>query len=334
MQNLNKGFSLIELIITMGVFAILTSMALTFSGAFLQDNRMSSANNDLVGSINMARSIAVSKGQRASICSSTDNLTCTNTAWELGWIVFSDGGVAGVVDGDDRIFKVSNSAAIDISITNPGGFIQFKPQGAIASVCANCLDKTIYQRLDTLFIASIKNLFPVADANASGDSGNSGDSGGSGGSGNSGNSGHSGAVVKSCVAPDSKVTNGYSGSSGGSGNSGSGNSGSGNSGSGNSGDDSASNFKQYYQEMLAGLEKISPIPSAYASESGDSGDSGRSGTSGSPGNATCDDGSGSVQVAIDDSSFLICDSSRANEGGRLISVSHVGRITRSKTICN
>jgi len=312
MQNLNKGFSLIELIITMAVVVILMSMVLTFSGAFLQDNRMSSANNDLVGSINLARSLAVSKGQRASICSSTDNLTCTNTAWELGWIVFSDGGVAGVVDGDDRIFKVSNSAAIDISITNPGGFIQFKPQGAIASVCANCFDKTISQRLDTLFIASIKNLFPIADANASGDSG------GSGGSGNHGNSGHPGEAVKSCVAPNSKVTSGYSGSSGGS-------------GSGHSGDDSASNIKHYDQAMLAGLEKLTPIPSAYASQSGGSGSSD---ISASPGSATCDDGSGSAQVVIDDSSFLICDSSRNNEDGRLISVSHVGRITRSKTICN
>ena len=225
----SKGFSLIELIITLAVIAIVSSIAMTFSGAFLQDNRISTANNDLVSSIHYARSTAVTRGTSTSICASSDGMTCTSTAWELGWIVFTDEGSAGVVDGTDRILKVSNQASIDISITSPSAYLQFKPQGAVASVCMNCLDKTITQRLDSIFVAAIKNLSPISIAHASGSSGSSGSfgssgsSGSSGDSGSSGGSGHSGGsgeLTVSCVAPDSEVTAGGSGGSGHSGGSG------------------------------------------------------------------------------------------------------------------
>jgi type IV fimbrial biogenesis protein FimT len=37
-----------------------------------------------------ARSEALKEGQIVTICSSTDGATCGNTAWDKGWIVFSD----------------------------------------------------------------------------------------------------------------------------------------------------------------------------------------------------------------------------------------------------
>jgi len=335
-MNIHKGFSLIELIITLAIIAVVSSMTISFSGAFLQDNRLSIANNDLVGSINLARSAAVSRGVKTSICASNDGATCTNTAWELGWIVFTDGDTAGTVDGTDTILKVSNNAGIDISITNPAGYIQFKPQGVVASVCVNCLDKTMTERLDSIFVAALKNLSPISLAHAgnSGSSGNSGDSGSSGNSGNSGNSGSSNATSQNCVAPDSQVT-ADSGNSGNSGNSG---------GSGGSGGSSASlDMQDYANYAFNVLQQISPIASAHASghsgDSGNSGSSGGSGNSGSSGgsnsnNATCDDGEGTPQVALDDSSFLICDSSQHSERGNLISVSAVGRVARTKVSCN
>lgn len=328
-----QGFSFIELIITLAVLAVLSSMMLTFSGAFLQDNRMATANNNLVASINLARSAAVSSGQRASICSSSNGLSCTGSAWENGWIVFLDAGTAGVIDATDKILKVSNNAGIDITVYSPGSYLQFKPQGAVASVCVNCFDKTLAQRMEDIFVAAINNLSPVSNAFAdSGSSGNSGDSGNSGGSGDSGGLA---AVTRTCVAPPSQVT-GASGDSGNSGNSGGSNAGSGD--SGNSGGSGLSfNVQRYTDYALNALSHVSPIASANAS-SGLSGGSGTSGGSGEAGGggvvATCNKGEGTAQEPIPPSTFLICDSSNTGEKGKLIEVSTVGRIVRTVVYCD
>jgi len=293
-----KGFSIIELIVTLAVFAILSSMALVFSGAFLQDNRISTSNNDLVGSINLARSTAVSRGTRTSICASNDGATCTNTVWELGWIVFIDGGTAGTVDGDDSIIKVNNNAAIDISITSLSAFIQFKPQGAVVSTCVSCFDKTLRQRFETIFAAVGKTFSPVSSVYASG-------------SGDGGSSGSSGGVVLNCTAPESKVKSGGSSS--------------GDSGGSSLSNDSLNSYKDHAFNLL---QQLSPIATAQAGEQESSKAESKSST------ATCDNGSGSAQVEIPAQSFLICDSSRHLERGSLISVSVVGRVSREKTSCN
>lgn len=301
----NRGFSLIGLIITLVVVAIVSGMSLSFSGAFLQDNRLSVANNDLVSAINLARSSAVTRNAKASICASSDGQTCTGTAWELGWIIFTDGDSAGVVDGTDEIVQVHNKAGIDVSITSPSAHIQFKPQGMVASVCVNCMDAINSKRIKfaRMLVAAIKNLSPVSSAFASGASGSSGTSGGSG------------DMTQSCIAPDSEVT-GDSGSSGGS------------SRSGSSSTSSRFELEHYGHYALNLLKQVSPIALAHAD-----GESGSSNIS-SGGAATCNNGEGTPQQALNDSSFLICDSSRNAEKGNLISVTSVGRVTRSKVKCN
>ncbi len=351
MQRL-KGFSLIELVITLAVVAIMSSMVLTFSGAFLQDNRLATANNDLVGSINLARSTAVSRGETASICASSNGTSCTSTAWEQGWIVFSDTGTAGVIDGADQILKVSNKVGVNVTVNSPSFYLQFKPQGYVASTCVNCYDKTVNQRFDSVFAAVINNLLPIslAQASESDDSGNSGStsddsSDDDGSSGSSNSSSTSSAPTLSCVAPASTNSSSGSGSS------------NDDSESDDSGSSSASyNVQKYTDFAFNFLDQISPISSAQASESDDSDDSGNSGSSsddsasddsgdsGSSGSssnntntgakATCDDGTGAGQQPLSKSDFLICDGSKSAERGSRISVSAVGRVSRSRAICN
>jgi len=319
-------------------------MVLTFSGAFLQDNRLATANNDLVGSINLARSTAVSRGETASICASSNGTSCTSTSWEQGWIVFSDTGTAGVIDGTDQILKVSNKVGVNVTVNSPSFYLQFKPQGYVASTCVNCYDKTVNQRFNSVFAAVMNNLSPIslAQASESDDTGNSGstsddssDDDGSSGSSNS-SSTSSSTPTLSCVAPAS--TNSSSGSSGSSND---------DSESDDSGSSSASyNVQKCTDFAFNFLDQISPISSAQASESDDSDDSasddsGDSGSSGSSSNntntgatATCDDGTGAGQQPLSKSDFLICDGSKSAERGSRISVSAVGRVSRSRAICN
>ena len=51
-----------------------------------------------------ARSEAVTRNTRVSICNSNNGTDCGGT-WSDGWIVFSDAGTAGSIDGTDEVLR-------------------------------------------------------------------------------------------------------------------------------------------------------------------------------------------------------------------------------------
>lgn len=84
------GFTLLELMVTLAVAAILVTIAIPSYRGLVQRNTVTAAVNDLVGDLNYARSEAVTRGQRIYLCKSNDQSTCTsNDDWNKGWIVFA-----------------------------------------------------------------------------------------------------------------------------------------------------------------------------------------------------------------------------------------------------
>ena len=107
-QNTQNGFTLIELIVTMAIAAIVLSVGVpTFRGAIANNSMVSDANR-FVASVNVARSSAVKYQRNATICASANwNATtpsCTSTTdWSNGWIVFVDKDRDGAVDADEVV---------------------------------------------------------------------------------------------------------------------------------------------------------------------------------------------------------------------------------------
>lgn len=84
------GFTLLELLVTMSVAAILLVIAAPAYRSFVQRNSMVAQVNDLVGALNYARSEVVSRGQRVYLCQSSDEAHCTDgDDWCNGWVVYS-----------------------------------------------------------------------------------------------------------------------------------------------------------------------------------------------------------------------------------------------------
>lgn len=100
-----RGFSLIEVIIALAVVAVLAVLALPSFTGTLRQSRMTSAANSLVSALNTARSEAVMRARRVSVCPSTDGDRCGGADWSAGWIAYVDGGVAGRFDGDDLVLR-------------------------------------------------------------------------------------------------------------------------------------------------------------------------------------------------------------------------------------
>lgn len=135
-KNTQNGFTLIELIVTLAIAAIVLSVGVpTFRGT-VANNAMIADANRFVTSVNLARSSAVKFQRNATICASTDwnNAvpTCTGgTDWTEGWIVFVDKDRDNTVDADEVIAvneplndRASFSSGTQSSFTyNSRGFI-------------------------------------------------------------------------------------------------------------------------------------------------------------------------------------------------------------------
>jgi len=86
-----SGLTLIELLVVLAIAAILTTTAVPSFQSFLQNNRMSTTVHQFVSSLNLARSEAVKRGERITMCKSSNASTCSNSGdWTQGWIVFVD----------------------------------------------------------------------------------------------------------------------------------------------------------------------------------------------------------------------------------------------------
>lgn len=80
------GFTMIELMITIALVAIMISLAYPSFVSVVNSNRLAGATNDLVGDLQYARSEAIRRNTRVTACASSDGSTCSGSDWSE-WIV-------------------------------------------------------------------------------------------------------------------------------------------------------------------------------------------------------------------------------------------------------
>jgi type IV fimbrial biogenesis protein FimT len=94
----HSGFTIPELVITVGIVAILLSTAVPAFNSTIRDNRLVEQTNSVLLDFYYARSEAAKRDVRVILCRSanpeSDNPTCGGTAnnWSSGYLIFADDG--------------------------------------------------------------------------------------------------------------------------------------------------------------------------------------------------------------------------------------------------
>lgn len=76
-----RGFSLLELMIAVAVLAILSAIAVPNFSALINRDRLTSQANELVATLQYARSEAVRLNSRVTLCPSTNGASCSGDDW-------------------------------------------------------------------------------------------------------------------------------------------------------------------------------------------------------------------------------------------------------------
>jgi type IV fimbrial biogenesis protein FimT len=133
-----RGFTLIELMIAVGLTGLLLSLAVPALDQFTTSARSTSAVNDFVSSMHVARSTAITTNFRTTVCASAGGANCEAVSWDQGWIVFTDRDSDQTVDNGETI--VATSEGIDgLSILSGefGQFLMYRPNGRVMTSSAN-----------------------------------------------------------------------------------------------------------------------------------------------------------------------------------------------------
>jgi type IV fimbrial biogenesis protein FimT len=130
--NAQRGFTLFELMITLAVAGTLAAIAVPNMRDFMRNNRLSSAANDMLRSVQVARSEAVKRQQIVATCASADpnadNPTCSGGALS-GWIVFHDENNSWDRDADEEILDRKTVAAGVTVRNNNTGKVSYNATG-------------------------------------------------------------------------------------------------------------------------------------------------------------------------------------------------------------
>ena len=145
-----SGFTMVELMVTIAVLAILAGLALPSFQASLRSNRVATTSNEVLASLSLARTEAIRGIGRAGVCPSASGTACAaNADWAAGWVVWQETPAAGgpvftvvrVIQPKQRTVVNGPAAGVDFTAQGraQGGATQVDVAPSDAAAPARCI---------------------------------------------------------------------------------------------------------------------------------------------------------------------------------------------------
>jgi len=152
-RKVARGFTLIELMVTIAVIALLAAVAAPAMVTLMNSNRLSSSAGELAAALQLARAEAIRRSAPVTVCGSADGESCTNGAGWADWIVL------GTNNMDAQIDVVrSGSISNNLQVRGPAAGVVFGSAGTITAqanltVCIPTDEPAENQRVLTVMLS-------------------------------------------------------------------------------------------------------------------------------------------------------------------------------------
>jgi len=136
-----RGFTLVELMITVAVAAILAAIAWPSFRDFMHRNAVTAQANQVLASLQYARNEAVSRRYPTALCGSSSGTSCDGSSTrENGWMVWRDSSLSGTPSysaGSDELLRVTqaqNGVSIRAFLGGVGAnLVSFNQRGEVSN---------------------------------------------------------------------------------------------------------------------------------------------------------------------------------------------------------
>jgi len=132
-MNSHRGFTLIELMVTIAVLAVLLGIAIPSFTESTLGSRLRTQANELAAGALLARSEAIKRNSAVRMCVSADGASCITGGWEQGWVVFHDADDDGALDTGEAVLLQHQAAASGFKITGTVASVRFQGTGVGAT---------------------------------------------------------------------------------------------------------------------------------------------------------------------------------------------------------
>jgi type IV fimbrial biogenesis protein FimT len=131
-----SGMTLLELLVMLAVSAILLTIGLPSFASLIHSNHVTSATNELVGSLHLARAEAIKRGGRIVICPSATGVACSGANWHQGWVMFYDQDNDAALDASETVVLRRRAMPAGYRLTGNlpvSRYVSYTPTGSAKS---------------------------------------------------------------------------------------------------------------------------------------------------------------------------------------------------------
>lgn len=122
-KNKKNGFTLVEMMVTLTLISIVLAIGVPNFKNTVRNTQLTAQSNEFVAVMNYARSEAIKRGARVSVCASDPTITgntaqtlCTG-AWNKGWLMFTDPNGNCSIDTGEQSIRIHGGLNVNTTFT-------------------------------------------------------------------------------------------------------------------------------------------------------------------------------------------------------------------------